>query len=226
MGRAVAEAVHAARSEERFRLVLAGNCLPASGAVAGEQADSIVWFDQHGDLNSPEISAYGFLDGMALAVTLGLCWKPMAAAIPGFRPIRQSRCILFDARDLDPDEKALLARLSVWHILIDRALEQTEKMIVSRAERLHVHLDLDVHDPALLAVNRYSAAGGPNPEEVRKALAELFQVAPVSGLTISAYDPAVDPTRKSPAAVLGLLTKCLSATPFAAGSHMRDNPPY
>src|SRR5690606_6543686 len=46
--RAVSEAIRAARQEGRFPVLLAGNCLTAAGAVAGEGADAIVWFDQHG----------------------------------------------------------------------------------------------------------------------------------------------------------------------------------
>ncbi len=102
--RAVATAVHVARGKDRFPVVLAGNCLTSAGAVAGAAADAIVWADQHGDLNTPETSIYGFLDGMALAVALGLCWRPMAASIPGFQAIDPSRCVLLNARDLDPAE--------------------------------------------------------------------------------------------------------------------------
>jgi arginase len=68
---AVAEKITAARKEGRFPVVLAGNCLTVAGAVAGEQADSVVWFDQHADINTPETSTSGFLDGMALATLLG-----------------------------------------------------------------------------------------------------------------------------------------------------------
>ncbi|RUW47315.1 arginase family protein, partial [Mesorhizobium sp. M8A.F.Ca.ET.021.01.1.1] len=77
---AVSGEVRIARDRGRFPIVLAGNCLTSAGAVAGEGADAIIWADQHGDLNTPETSVYGFLDGMALSTVLGL--KPgMADAI-------------------------------------------------------------------------------------------------------------------------------------------------
>ncbi|TIS72728.1 MAG: arginase family protein, partial [Mesorhizobium sp.] len=78
--------VRIALDNGRFPIVLAGNCLTSAGAVAGEGADAIIWADQHGDLNTPETSTSGFLDGMALATALGLCWRRMAAQIPGFKP--------------------------------------------------------------------------------------------------------------------------------------------
>ncbi|TIT87215.1 MAG: arginase family protein, partial [Mesorhizobium sp.] len=88
MAGGLAEALKlAGHDNERFPIVLAGNCLTSAGAVAGEGADAIIWADQHGDINTPDTSTSGFLDGMALATVLGLCWRPMTAQIPGFKPI-------------------------------------------------------------------------------------------------------------------------------------------
>jgi arginase len=204
---AVATSVRAACDEGRFPIVLSGNCLTAAGAVAGEAADSLVWFDQHGDLNTPETSPYGFLDGMALAVTLGLCWRPMAGRIPGFQAIDPSRCMLVDARDLDPDEKTLLAGLPVIHTTCHEAPGKVSRLLAAGAHRTHLHLDLDIHDPAKLRVNRYATPGGPAPDGVRETVRTLAQSLPLSGITISAYDPTCDPEARVPAAVSRLLTE-------------------
>ena len=77
----------------------AGGQLPDHMRRGGRRgADSIIWFDQHGDINTPETSTYGFLDGMALATALGLCWRPMANAIPGFRPVDPPRNACWSTR--------------------------------------------------------------------------------------------------------------------------------
>lgn len=207
--RALSEAVAEARADGRFPVILAGNCLAAAGAVAGGGARSIVWFDQHGDLNTPETSAYGFLDGMALAVALGLCWKPMAAAIPGFRAIDPAQCVLVDARDLDPDESDLLTRLPVART--DCAgVGATAGQTCTEAPT-HVHLDLDIHDPGSLRVNRYATPGGPDTRAVREAVCAVARALPVSGLTITAYDPAFDKECRVPGAVADLLIEFLAA---------------
>jgi arginase len=208
---AVAAQVRAACEDGRFPIVLAGNCLTAAGGVAGETADSIAWFDQHGDINTPETSGFGFLDGMALSSILGLCWRPMTAAIPGFRAIEPERCLLVDARDLDPDEKLLLDRLPIVRASCEEAVGQAGKLIAAGATRLHLHLDLDVHDPETLRVNRYATPGGPDPVQLRKTVCNLAQSFPVSGMTISAYDPSVDVARKVPPAVSTLLVNFLAA---------------
>ncbi|MBZ9856133.1 arginase family protein [Mesorhizobium sp. CA13] len=207
---AVSGEVRIARDRGRFPIVLAGNCLTSAGAVAGEGADAIIWADQHGDLNTPDTSIYGFLDGMALATVLGLCWRPMAAAVPGFKPVDPSRCVLVNARDLDPAEKQLLDTLPVIRTECPGAAEATEKLKAAGAQRAHMHLDLDVHDPEALQANRYVTPGGPGPEQLRQAVCAMALSVPISGITISAYDPAFDAQANVPPLVGELLNDLLT----------------
>lgn len=207
---AVAAEVRLARDSGRFPIVLSGNCLTSAGAVAGEGADAIVWADQHGDLNTPETSVYGFLDGMALATVLGLCWRPMTAAIPGFQPIDPSRCVLVNARDLDPAEKQLLETLPILRTECPGVAQATERLKAAGAKRIHMHLDLDVHDPEELQANRYVSSGGPNPEQLRGAACTMALAVPVVGITVSAYDPAFDAQGDVPPLVGQLLNDLIA----------------
>ncbi|TPM02733.1 arginase family protein [Mesorhizobium sp. B2-3-11] len=207
---AVSGEVRIARDRGRFPIVLAGNCLTSAGAVAGEGADAIIWADQHGDLNTPETSVYGFLDGMALSTVLGLCWRPMAAAIPGFRPIDPARCVLVNARDLDPAEEKLLETLPVIRTECPGVAQATERLKAAGANSVHMHLDLDVHDPKALQANRYVTSGGPNPEQMRDAVCAMALAVPVIGITVSAYDPAFDAQADVPPLVGQLLNDLLA----------------
>jgi arginase len=207
---AVAGEVRIARDRGRFPIVLAGNCLTSAGAVAGEAADAIIWADQHGDLNTPETSTSGFLDGMALATVLGLCWRPMAAQIPGFRAIDPGRCVLVNARDLDTTEKLLLEKLSVIKTECPVWAGAAQRLKNAGAERVHMHLDLDVHDPEDLQANRYASPGGPAPEQLRQAMCGMAGLLAIAWLTISAYDPAFDPKGDVPPLVGELLVELLA----------------
>lgn len=209
--RAVAEKVTESRAVGRFPVILAGNCLTACGAIAGEDADSIIWFDQHGDLNTPGTSSSGFLDGMALAIALGLCWQPMASAIPGFQPVDPAKCMLVGARDLDPDEKALLADLPVIRADVGEAADKVSGLREAGVRRAHLHIDLDVHDPDELQVNRYAEPGGPSADMVREAVSCMARSVLIVGLTLSAYDPAFDAKGDVPPAVGRLLVDFLAA---------------
>ncbi len=207
---AVSGEVRIAIDRGRFPIVLAGNCLTSAGAVAGEDADAIIWADQHGDLNTPETSIYGFLDGMALATVLGLCWKPMASAIPGFTPIDPARCVLVNARDLDPAETELLKTLPVIRAECPDWATACGRLKRPGAKRVHLHLDLDVHDPKALQANRYTTPGGPEPNQLRQAVCGMAGLLPIAGITISAYDPAFDAKAEVPPLVGELLSELLA----------------
>ncbi|MEW9806190.1 arginase family protein [Mesorhizobium marinum] len=209
--KAVAEKVSESRASGSFPIVLAGNCLTTCGALAGEAADSLIWFDQHGDINTPETSPFGFLDGMALATALGLCWRPMANAIPGFEAVDPAKCMLVDARDLDPDEKTLLASLPVIHAEVDEAADKVSALKKAGVSRTHLHIDLDVHDPDRLQVNRYAEPGGPEPAALREAASCMARSVPIVGLTLSAYDPAFDAKGEVPPEVGRLVVDFVAA---------------
>ncbi|RWK07820.1 arginase family protein [Mesorhizobium sp.] len=207
---AVSGEVRIALDKGRFPIVLAGNCLTSAGAVAGGGADAIIWADQHGDLNTPDTSATGFLDGMALATVLGLCWRPMAAQIPGFKAIDPSRCVLVNARDLDTAEKELLEKLPIIRTECPGWSPAAQRLKADGASRVHMHIDLDVHDPEKLQANRYTTPGGPAPEQMRSAMCGLAGPLDIAGLTISAYDPAFDPKGDVPPLVGELVVDLLS----------------
>ena len=79
-------------------LLLSGNCGPAAlSAVSalGPRTTGVIWFDAHGDFNTPETSASGFLDGMALSILTGRCWPALAASFEGFEPVPER--ILFSS---------------------------------------------------------------------------------------------------------------------------------
>src|SRR3954454_24637700 len=80
LARATAFAVRVALGRGSFPLVLAGNCMTALGVLAplSGPRTGVVWLDAHADLNTPETTRSGFLDGMALSTVLGRCWTGMA----------------------------------------------------------------------------------------------------------------------------------------------------
>jgi arginase len=202
INRLIAERVRALRDADSFPIVLAGNCNSTLGALAGLDATGIgvLWFDSHGDFNTPETSQSGFFDGMALATLTGRCWAKLAATIPGFQPIPDNQIILAGARDLDPGESELL-RDSVITLLnvedvrqrgVDGALEHILTALATRAEHIYVHLDLDVLDPAEAPANQYAAPNGFSTDEVIGIVQAIAARLPLCGATLSAYDPAYD----------------------------------
>ncbi|MEP7287504.1 MAG: arginase family protein [Chloroflexota bacterium] len=93
--RALSEQVSAARKAQAFPLLLTGNCGSALGTLAGLEIGKtgIIWFDAHGEFNTPNTTLSGFLDGMGIATITGRCWQAIAATVPGFAPCQ--KIILF-----------------------------------------------------------------------------------------------------------------------------------
>ena len=177
--RRVAAAVRAARAADRFPLVLSGNCNAAVGALSGltPSRRALFWFDAHGDLNTPETTESGFLDGTGLATALGLCWARLAASVPGYEPVGAEATFLLAARDLDPPEAALVARASIATVASPRIPADLQELLTrSGLERTvgYVHLDLDALDPAGVGrANSLPVPGGLSLGQLTGAIAAI-----------------------------------------------------
>jgi arginase len=113
--RGVSSAVRSSASSGALPIVLAGNCNSCVGTVAGVGVTDlgVLWFDAHGDFNTPETTETGFLDGMGLAMATGRCWRAILSTIPGFSPIPDAHIVHVGARDLDVVEAQMLSQSDI-----------------------------------------------------------------------------------------------------------------
>ena len=198
--RLLAAEVRRAAARGRFPLVLSGNCGSVLGAVAGlGGATAVAWFDGHGDFNTPETTRSGFLDGMGLAVATGRCFRALAQSVPGFSPVAEEDAFLVGSRELDPGERDALEQSRVGWVTVAQVREKGAAAALApalsavRAGRIHVHIDLDVHDPQLAPANQFAPPGGLTPREVQEAVRAIAAKLPICSASLAAYDPAVDP---------------------------------
>jgi arginase len=75
-----------------------------------------------------------------------------------------------------------------------------------------VHLDLDVLDSAVAPANSYALAGGLTLEDLDHALAQIAGEFRITGLTLSAYDPAVDTNGYAAQAAIRLISTAARVT--------------
>jgi len=211
----VAEEVRSALAEARFPIVLAGNCNTTVGAVSGlgPCRAGVVWFDGHADFETPETTTSGFIDGMGLAILTGQCWQGLARTIPGFAPVPGSDVILAGSSDVEPHERERIDASGVTY-LSDRALnggdggsrlEAALDRMSERVEGIHLHIDLDVHDPKVARANHFRPPGGLTPARLRELTGRIVARVPVLSAAITAYDPEVDPAGVTLASCLTLL---------------------
>lgn len=200
--RLLAGRVRAAVERGRFPLLLSGNCGAALGALSGLSAwqRGVVWFDAHGDFNTPETTLSGFLDGMPLAIAAGRAWQSLAGRIPGYTPV-PDECILHAGlRDVDAGEQRLLDESQVMVVGAEKfnrkgpgALESALDKLAGRVDCVYIHLDLDVLNPGEMIVNAYSVPGGISVDQLARAIDLIGERFTIRGAGLASYDPAYDP---------------------------------
>lgn len=219
--RRVAVAVRDARSAGRFPVILGGNCNVAVGVLSGLSPANraVVWFDAHGESNTPETTSSGFLDGMGMSTALGWCWQALAATVPGFRPVAAESAVLLGVRDLDGLEAALLGESGVHRLVPGQVAARLPALLATPAFEGalgYVHLDPDALDPdAVGRGNTHPVPGGLSVEEVVRAIAAVRARMPIGAFTVASYDPEGDGDGAVGRAVLAALDAALRVGPRA-----------
>jgi arginase family enzyme len=171
-------------------LVLGGCCCAHIGAVealaARNDRIALVWFDAHGDLNTPETSPSGNLWGMPLRIILDS------------GAVEAQDTILLGARNLDPPEHEFVASIGLRTEAdqLEQALEGTSGAYVA--------IDADALDPGELQAFM-PEPGGLTLDEVEDLLQRVRERTPVLGAGFSGL--AAEPANVEP---LGRLTKALA----------------
>ncbi|UWG48197.1 Arginase family enzyme [Halanaeroarchaeum sp. HSR-CO] len=153
----LADDVAAAIEDGEVPLVLGGDHSVAIGSMAGSartDPTGVVWFDAHGDFNTPSTSPSGNVHGMPLAAALGLDefaemdWATAAG-------LSEENVALVGLRDLDESERAAIRASDVTAYTMSDIDERGLTTVVEDAlavaadgvEGIHVSLDLDWLDP-------------------------------------------------------------------------------
>ena len=201
-----------------FPILLSGNCAPAAlSAVSalGAAATGVVWFDAHGDFNTPETSPSGFLDGMAMALLTGRCWPNLLARLDAFAPIPPTSIIQVGVRDTDPAEETMLATSGVIRIIANDVSGVGEAVERLGASQLYVHVDADVLDTTEGYANTFARPAGLRLDELREALTQICRTGRVTVASVTAYDPAADGDGRIRRALCDIIAH-LGAGQFAA----------
>ncbi|MFY1636849.1 arginase family protein [Solwaraspora sp. WMMB335] len=185
---AVAATVASAATAGSRPLVCSGDCTTALGVVAGLQRTgsdpAVVWFDAHGDLQTPETTTSGYLGGMPLRLLAGYRPELIAAGL-GLSPVAEERIVLVDGRDLDPPEVDYLRQSPIRRIPVDgidpAGLPDGP---------IYLHLDADVVDPVELPGLWFPAPGGPQLDMVAAAVHQVLDTGRVVAVGIACtWDP-------------------------------------
>lgn len=188
--RAIADDVVSARTIRRTPLIVGGDCTHAVGVIAGLQRScglhariGLVWFDAHGDYNTPRTTLSGMLGGMPVAVCAGLAlpqWRDLAGMSA---PLPTDRILLVDGRNLDPPEEQLIraTETAIAHV---NDFAGPLAALAAACDVLYLHVDSDILDAALVPNHATREPNGPGLAEVNAAIEAVMATGKVGAFAV------------------------------------------
>ena len=224
--RSLAQRISSAIAQGRFALVVGGDCSVVLGCLiaarkrAGD-AVGLVYVDAHADFASPEESLTGSPSGMALALATGRGDSALSRLAGPVPLVGDHRVALLGRRDVAGNwpGHAALARSSILEVpsaelLVDDWLEVAantlDRVAPPDVRGFWIQVDADVLDPAAMAAVDSPEPGGPTPRELLRVLTPLVQHPRALGLSLTSYDPALDPDRSCARRLVNILEALLA----------------
>lgn len=192
----------------RLPLVLGGDHSLGIGSVAGSsvfyggrgESLGLLWFDAHGDFNTPETTPSGNIHGMSLAVCLGL-GDPDLVNLGGRHPKVEARnTVLIGIRDLDQGERDTLKRTGCTVYTMRDLDERGMRDVVDEALRIasdgtagiHLSFDMDVIDPEDAPGTGTPVWGGITYREAHLAMEMINDRAEIAAIDVVEVNPVLD----------------------------------
>ena len=196
----VAAAVKEAVEAGDLPIVLAGGCDVSKGVLSGIEhaACGVVWFDAHGDFNTPESTITGYFPGMSLSVITGHCYRRAWERLGNAGPVPEGNVVMIGVRELDPAERERLQRSAIRVVYWNdgEPQESVEKCLDRLAERvreIYLHIDMDALDPEVApgVVDR-PVPGGLTLEQMEDAIGAATMRFGIKAVTLATYNPDRD----------------------------------
>lgn len=202
-----------ARGQETLRtgglpVFLGGDHSISMGTVSGvahwcREADKelfVLWFDAHGDFNTPGISPSGNLHGMSLALLCGEDEFDDAFGGAWRAEVNPANVTLFGARSIDAGERALLEARGIDVVdmrMIDEQgatapIRRLIEKVTAANGHLHLSLDVDAMDPAIAPGVGTVVPGGLTYREAHLVMETLHDAGIVGSLDLVELNPYLD----------------------------------
>jgi arginase len=214
-----------ALGQGRLPVVLGGDHSIAMGTIAGvsrfhrerHQKVGLIWFDAHGDMNTPDTSPSGNIHGMPLAVALGLGEKSLVELAGPAPMVDGARAAVVGLRDVDPAERNNVKESGIGAFTmrdIDErgmrvVMEEAIKRATSGTAGIHVSFDLDGVDPEHAPGVGTPSPGGISYREAHLAMEMLCDTEQVLSAEFVEVNPVLDDRNRTAKLGVGLLASLL-----------------
>jgi arginase len=196
IGSAIADQVAAARRAGRAILMTGGDCTHITGVLGGLQDAhgaavrvGLVWFDAHGDFNTPRTTLSGMLGGMPVAVCAGLAFPRWRERSHIAAPLPTDRILMVDVRNLDRPEEQLIRATDIVIAAPAPGFpgEELARAVAGLAERcdlLYLHIDSDILDESFVPNHGTKEPNGPSMQQVHAAIDTVMATGKVAVLAV------------------------------------------
>jgi arginase len=218
----IAEQVRSAADDGLTPLVLGGDHSVAIGTIGALASlhgpGGVLWFDAHGDLNTPETTPSGNVHGMVLAAVLGQAGAGFESDRWPLPAVDSQHVALVGVRSLDSGERAFVNDngLAVYTIsdldrrgvepVLREALER-----VSSAPFVHVSVDLDFVDPDVAPGVGSPVRGGLSYREAHLTMELVAESGLLSSLELVEVNPILDHENETARVAVDLAASALGA---------------
>jgi arginase len=216
-----ADIVRQNEADGYFTVGLLATCPSMPGLVAGLQHSGsspdpirigMLWLDAHPDINTPETTRSGSLGGMPVAVATGRALQRMRLDA-GLEPaLSDQHVVMAGVRLTDPLEQDILDNSRIEQVSVDD-LRRASPAVFAQLDRLnrisdklYIHIDLDVLDPAEVPGHGNKVPGGPSSRELATLFEQIFARYPKASAIGFATIPTDDPGGVSISAVNRMIT--------------------
>ncbi|MGI6603614.1 MAG: arginase [bacterium] len=216
----LAEAVRKALEAGALPLVLGGDHSIAIGTLAGAASVKqcgVIWFDAHGDFNTPETTSSGNIHGMPLAASLGRGDERLVSCGGFVAKAKEKNVALIGARDLDPEERESLrqSRISVFTMQdidemgMKRVMRQALAAALDGTEGFVLSLDMDALDPLEAPGVGTPVRGGLTYREAHLAMELLAETGALIAMEVVEVNPILDTRNQTAELAVELIASAL-----------------
>jgi arginase len=232
---ALAEAVREVRRRGEFALVIGGDCSILMGALAGARDEGplgLIHIDGHSDFRHPGNYDFdhnlGAAAGMDLALVTGrgeplaIEWPDVGGALVAEADViqlgeRESRNADFAWPDVNDTAIDTIDVFEAAAIGVEGVAARISDMLTVKPDQgFWVHLDVDVLDEDIMPAVDCPGSPGIPPEDLIAILQPLVADGRCRGMTVTVFDPDLDPDGRYAATIVSLMARLPFPVPSSA----------
>ena len=215
-----ADKVREGLQDDMITVGLEANCNDLLGMLSGLKYDSdgnarkvgLVFYDSHGDFNTPETTLSGMLGGMPVAIAAGHALHNLRMTTGLEEPLPMSHIMWGGVRDLDRLEAERFREYEVRQVSVEDIRQVSDnfreqfRALADEVDVVYVHVDMDVLEPDEVPGHGLTVPNGPSSKALANAIAVMFENPKTVALGIASTPSFnADPDGRSRQAALNLI---------------------